>query len=167
MSRPAQDVLEFDKLRELLRLRTTCAPGHRAVDALEFSGDRAALETAFSHIREAREWLRDERELGFGGLADPQSWLGQIEGPGARPLNCSTPRRCSKQPVGCAHSFARKPRSFRCSRRVPRRLAIFATRSPRFAAPCFPMAILATTPHPRSAAFAPALRKHANPSRER
>ena len=44
MSRTAQDVLEFDKLRELLRLRTTCAPGRRAVDALEFGTDRAALE---------------------------------------------------------------------------------------------------------------------------
>ena len=83
MSRSAQDVLEFDKLRELLRLRTTCAPGRRAIDALKFSGDRIALEAAFAHIREAREWLRDERELGFGGLADPQSWLSQIEGPGA------------------------------------------------------------------------------------
>jgi DNA mismatch repair protein MutS2 len=83
VSRTAQDVLEFDKLRELLRLRTTCAPGRRAVDALEFGTDRAALEAAFAQIREAREWLRAERELGFGGLADPQTWLAQIEGPGA------------------------------------------------------------------------------------
>ncbi len=82
MSRTAQDVLEFDKLRELLRLRTTCAPGRRAVDALEFGADRAALEAAFALIREAREWLRGGGELGFGGLADPQSWLEKIEGPG-------------------------------------------------------------------------------------
>jgi len=82
MPRTAQDVLEFDKLRELLRLRTTCAPGRRAVDALEPGMDRAALETAFAHIREAREWLRAGRELGFGGLADPRSWLERIEGPG-------------------------------------------------------------------------------------
>jgi DNA mismatch repair protein MutS2 len=81
MSRSAPDVLEFDKLRELLRLRATCVPGRRAIDALEFSGDRIALEAAFAHIREAREWLRAERELGFGGLADPQSWLAQIAGP--------------------------------------------------------------------------------------
>src|SRR5580693_3257137 len=53
MSRTAQDVLEFDKLRELLRLRTTCAPGRRAVNALEFGTDRAALEAAFALIREA------------------------------------------------------------------------------------------------------------------
>jgi DNA mismatch repair protein MutS2 len=83
MSRSAQDVLEFNKLRDLLRLRTTCAPGRRAIDALEFSGDRPALERVFAYLREAREWLRDERELGFGGLADPESWLPQIEGPGA------------------------------------------------------------------------------------
>ena len=82
MSRTAQDVLEFDKLRELLRLRTTCAPGRRAVDALAFSTDRAELEFAFAQIREAREWLRAERELGFGGLADPEVWLAQIEDPG-------------------------------------------------------------------------------------
>jgi DNA mismatch repair protein MutS2 len=82
MARTAQDVLEFDKLRELLRLRTTCVIGKRAVDALEPGTDQAALETAFAHIREAREWLRSERELGFGGLADPQQWLAHIEGPG-------------------------------------------------------------------------------------
>ena len=82
MSRTAQDVLEFDKLRELLRLRTTCAPGRRAVDALEPCMDRAALESAFALIREAAEWLRAGRELGFGALADPQGWLERIEGPG-------------------------------------------------------------------------------------
>ncbi len=83
MSRTAQDVLEFDKLRELLRLRTTCAPGQRAVKALEPSTNRAALESAFALIREAREWLRTGRELGFGALADPQAWLERIEGAGA------------------------------------------------------------------------------------
>jgi len=83
MPRSAQDVLEFDKLRELLRLRTTCALGKRAVDALEPSTDRSALETSFAHIREAHEWLRAGRELGFGALADPQSWLDHLEGAGA------------------------------------------------------------------------------------
>ena len=83
MPRTAQDVLEFDKLRELLRLRTTCAPGRRAVDALEFGTYRSALEAAFALIREAREWLRQGHDLGFGALADPQKWLERIEGPGA------------------------------------------------------------------------------------
>jgi DNA mismatch repair protein MutS2 len=44
--------------------------------------DRAALESAFALIREAAEWLRAGRELGFGALADPQGWLERIEGPG-------------------------------------------------------------------------------------
>jgi DNA mismatch repair protein MutS2 len=83
MSRTAQEVLEFDKLRELLRLRTTCAPGRRAVNALEPRTDRAALEGAFALIREAGEWLRAGRELGFGALADPQNWLERLEGAGA------------------------------------------------------------------------------------
>ena len=82
MSRTAQEVLEFDKLLELLRLRTTCAPGRRAVDALEFRRSRAALEAVFALIREAREWLRGGGELGFGGLADPYVWLEKIAGPG-------------------------------------------------------------------------------------
>ena len=82
MPRSAQDVLEFDKLRELLRLRTTCSPGRRAIDALAWRSDRAVLDSEFAQIREAREWLRTDNELGFGGLADPELWLAQIEGPG-------------------------------------------------------------------------------------
>jgi DNA mismatch repair protein MutS2 len=83
VSRAAQDVLEFDKLRELLRLRTTCALGRRFVDALTFRQDRAALEIEFAEIREACEWLRAGHDLGFGSLADPQEWLEQLEAPGA------------------------------------------------------------------------------------
>jgi DNA mismatch repair protein MutS2 len=76
------DVLEFDKLLELLQQRTTCAPGRRFVDRLQPGMDRIAISAAFALIREAREWLRAARELGFGGLADPQNWLERIEGPG-------------------------------------------------------------------------------------
>jgi DNA mismatch repair protein MutS2 len=83
MARTAQDVLEFDKLRELLRLRTTCAPGRRTVDALEPGTSRELLESAFAQIREAREWLRAGGDLGFGGLSDPQSWLERVAGPGS------------------------------------------------------------------------------------
>ena len=75
--------MEFDKLRELLRLRTTCAPGRRAVDELAPGMERAALESAFELIREAAEWLRAGHELGFAALADPQGWLERIEGTGA------------------------------------------------------------------------------------
>jgi len=83
MGRTAQEILEFDKLLELLRLRSTCAPGRRAIDAMKPAQSRAALESAFALIREAREWLRAGRELGFGALADPQTWLERIEGSGA------------------------------------------------------------------------------------
>src|SRR5580700_8148980 len=83
MARRAEEVLEFDKLRELLRLRTTCAPGRRSADALETSGNRDALESTFSSIREAREWLRAGRDLGFGAMADPAGWLERLESAGA------------------------------------------------------------------------------------
>ncbi|MDP9338627.1 MAG: endonuclease MutS2 [Acidobacteriota bacterium] len=82
MARTAQDVLEFDKLLELLRQRTTCAPGKRFVDELQPGTECAAVRAAFALIREGREWLRAGRELGFGGLADPQGWLKRIEGAG-------------------------------------------------------------------------------------
>ena len=82
MSRSAQDVLEFDKLRELLRLRTTCAPGRRRMTRWSPVTDRSLLENEFALIREANEWLRLGRELGFGALADPFYWLGQLEAPG-------------------------------------------------------------------------------------
>src|ERR1700692_3241847 len=82
MSRTALDVLEFDKLLELLRQRTTCAPGRRFVGGLQPGMDRVAIRAAFALIREAREWRRAARELGFGALADPQNWLERIEGPG-------------------------------------------------------------------------------------
>lgn len=83
MARTAQDVLEFDKLRELLRLRTTCVPGRREIDRLAPGTERAVLENVFAHIREAREWLRAARELGFGGLTDPAGWLARLEDAGA------------------------------------------------------------------------------------
>ncbi|MGB2634177.1 MAG: endonuclease MutS2 [Candidatus Acidiferrum sp.] len=83
MSRRAEHVLEFDKLRELLRQRTTCAPGRRFVDGLESNATREEMESAFALIREAREWLRLGRELGFGALSDPQGWMERLESPGA------------------------------------------------------------------------------------
>jgi DNA mismatch repair protein MutS2 len=83
MSRSAQEVLEFDQLRELLRQRTTCVLGRRAIDALQFAQDAAFLQEQFRLIREAREWLRSGRDLGFGALSDPAVWLAKIEGTGA------------------------------------------------------------------------------------
>src|SRR5260370_3453777 len=113
MARTAQDVLEFDKLRELLRLRTTCVLGKRAVDALAPGTDQPALEAAFAHIREAREWLRAERELGFGGVADPQQWLQHLQGPGTG-LDAADTLDAAARLVaaGCARKpFARRARA--------------------------------------------------------
>ena len=82
MSRTAQDVLELDRLRDLVRGETTCALGRRAVDALAFSTDRAHLETQFDLIAEAVGFLRAGSDLGFGALPDPESWLAKAEAPG-------------------------------------------------------------------------------------
>ena len=81
MPRTVEDILEFDRLLDLLRRRTTCAPGRRAVDALSFSENRAALESAFALIAEAVDYLNEGSELGFGGLADPAAWLAEMEVP--------------------------------------------------------------------------------------
>ena len=123
MARTAQDVLEFDKLLELLRQRTTCAPGRRFVDGLHPGADRAAVTAAFALIREAREWLRAGRELGFGALADPDSWLERIAGPGmvleAREfLDAATLLETSGW---LRQQFRDERQNFRCWRRARRR----------------------------------------------
>ena len=89
MSRTAEDILEFDRLRDLLHRQTTCAPGRRAVGALSFSQDRSALDAAFTLIAEAVTYLGDGSELGFGSLADPARWLVELEAPVAAAV---TPR---------------------------------------------------------------------------
>jgi DNA mismatch repair protein MutS2 len=81
VSRTAEDILEFDRLRDLLRRQTTCAPGRREVDALSFSQDRSALDAAFALIAEAVGFLGDGSEMGFGSLADPARWLAELDAP--------------------------------------------------------------------------------------
>jgi DNA mismatch repair protein MutS2 len=81
VSRTAEDILEFDRLRDLMRRQTTCAPGRRAVDDLSFSQDRPALDAAFALIAEAVAFLVDGSEMGFGSLADPSRWLAELEAP--------------------------------------------------------------------------------------
>lgn len=83
MSRTAEDILEFDRLRELLRRQTTCVPGRRAIDALAFSTDRAALNSAFALIAEAIAYRYDGSEMGFGSVADPEAWLAELASPAA------------------------------------------------------------------------------------
>jgi len=81
VSRTAEDILEFDRLRDLLRRRTTCAPGRGVVDALSFSQDRSALNAAFAMIAEGIAYLGDGSEMGFGSLPDPARWLAELEAP--------------------------------------------------------------------------------------
>lgn len=83
MSTPAEKLLEFDQLKEILSGQTTCAPGRRAVEALAPQGNRAALEAEFALIREASAWLTSGANLGFGALADPEAWMARIAVPGA------------------------------------------------------------------------------------
>src|SRR6266853_1719937 len=83
MSRTAEGILEFDRLRELLRRQTTCAPGRRAVDALSFSTDRAALDAVFALIAEAIAYRHEGSEMGFGSVADPEPWIAELESPAA------------------------------------------------------------------------------------
>src|SRR6267142_1806143 len=83
MSRTAEDILEFDRLRELLRRQTTCAPGRRAIDALAFSTDRAALDAVFALIAGAIAYRHNGSEMGFGSVADPEPWIAELESPAA------------------------------------------------------------------------------------
>jgi len=78
VSRTVEDILEFERLREIVRRYTTCAPGRRAVEAFAFSTGRAALEAAFVLIQEAVAYLRAGGEMGFGALADPEPWLERL-----------------------------------------------------------------------------------------
>ena len=81
MARPAEELLEFDKLKEIVAGFTTCAPGRRSIEALSPQSDVAPLQAEFALIREAMEYLRGGSELGFGSLADPEGWLPRLSVP--------------------------------------------------------------------------------------
>ena len=78
MSRPAEELLEFDKLKEIVSRSTTCPSGKRAVHALEFRQDAAVLAEEFEFVRESVAYLRGGSELGFGSLVDPETWLARL-----------------------------------------------------------------------------------------
>lgn len=78
MSTPAEKLLEFGQLKELVSSSTTCAPGRRAAEALTQRHDRETLEAEFALLREAIDWLQAGYDLGFGSLADPQAWLERL-----------------------------------------------------------------------------------------
>ena len=83
MPRPAEELLEFDRLKEIVGGETTCAPGRRAIQELEPHQDAAALEAEFRLLQEGIAYLRAGSEIGFGALADPGAWFARLAVPGA------------------------------------------------------------------------------------
>ena len=83
MSRPAEDILEFGQLKEIVGRFTTCALGRRATEALALQQDVEALKPEFALIREAVARLRAGSDLGFGSLSDPETWLVRLAVPGS------------------------------------------------------------------------------------
>ncbi len=83
LRRSAEHLLEFDRLREIVAGFATCAPGQRAVLALAPRMERGWLKAEFAMIGEAIAYLRGGSELGFGSLADPESWIARLAVPGS------------------------------------------------------------------------------------
>jgi DNA mismatch repair protein MutS2 len=81
VSRTAIQVLEFDRLKEILAGYSTCAPGYRAIEALGPGQDVVALDAEFALVREGMAYLRPGAELAFGSLADPDVWLRRLSVP--------------------------------------------------------------------------------------
>ncbi|MFQ5695726.1 MAG: hypothetical protein ACE5HB_07035, partial [Terriglobia bacterium] len=75
----ALERLEFPQLKELLRGRLTCAPGHRALEALQPSADPDWIEQELARVAEGVAFLEQGQECGFGALAeDPAPLLEKL-----------------------------------------------------------------------------------------
>src|SRR6202021_3703559 len=83
VSRSAEQLLEFDRLKDIVSRYTTRAPGRRSTLALLVLQDSAALDIEFTLVREAVAYLRTGSELGFGSLADPEPCLARLIFPGS------------------------------------------------------------------------------------
>ncbi len=81
--RPAEQLLEFDRLKDVVSRYTTCAPGQRATLGLQTRQDAAALETEFALVSEGVAYFRGGTDFGFGSLADPEAWIARLTVPGA------------------------------------------------------------------------------------
>jgi DNA mismatch repair protein MutS2 len=81
--RSAEQLLEFDRLKDVISRYTTCAPGKRATLALVTRQDAEALDAEFALVREGVEYFRAGSEFGFGSLADPEEWLARLIIPGS------------------------------------------------------------------------------------
>jgi len=78
VSRSAEDVLEFHRLREIVAGFATCSLGRRAVEALHPGEDSVVLSAEFSLIREAVDRLRVGEDTGLGSMIDPAQWLERL-----------------------------------------------------------------------------------------
>jgi DNA mismatch repair protein MutS2 len=83
VSRSAEQLLEFDRLKDIVSRYTTCAPGRRSTLALLVQKNSVALDVEFALVREAVAYLRAGSQLGFGSLADPDAWLARLIVPGS------------------------------------------------------------------------------------
>jgi DNA mismatch repair protein MutS2 len=83
VSRSAEQLLEFDRLKDIVSRYTTCAPGRRSTLALVMQQNSVTLDVEFALVREAVAYLRAGSELGFGSLADPEPWLARLIVPGS------------------------------------------------------------------------------------
>jgi DNA mismatch repair protein MutS2 len=83
VSRSAEELLDFDKLKQIISRMATSAPGRRAVETIAPSHNAHELSAEFALINEAADYLRAGSELGFGSLADPQPWLARLVVPGS------------------------------------------------------------------------------------
>jgi DNA mismatch repair protein MutS2 len=81
--RSAEQLLEFDRLKDIVSRYTTCAPGKRATLALVTRQDAEALDAEFALVREGVEYFRAGSKFGFGSLADPEEWLARLIIPGS------------------------------------------------------------------------------------
>lgn len=81
MSRSTEELLEFGRLREIVALNCTCAPGRRVIENLPFRINADALRTEFALIAEAIAYLRSGADVGFGSLADPAPWVERLAAP--------------------------------------------------------------------------------------
>ena len=81
--RSAEQLLEFDRLKDIVSRYTTCAPGRRATLGLQICQDAEALDAEFALVREGVAYFRAGSEFGFGSLADPEAWLARLVIPGS------------------------------------------------------------------------------------
>src|SRR5580700_1753670 len=81
VSRSAEQVLEFDRLKEIVSGYTTCAPGRRAIEALAPQHDVGALGAEFTLIGGTGPFLRRGSGLWLRSLADPEAWLARLAVP--------------------------------------------------------------------------------------